>query len=79
MNSANANLIPLQFASLCLDCEMITQANGRCLACGSGALLSVARTLSRPGAIQFPRRDSTAVAHMAARRVAHGGDFAQST
>jgi hypothetical protein len=79
MKSSKLSLIPLQLASLCLDCDMITPAHGRCVACGSVALLNVARTLSRPGAIHLPRVDNQAVAHIAYSRVARYGDFLQST
>jgi hypothetical protein len=53
MNSSSSNLVPLQLASLCLDCEMISSAGGRCVACGSSALLNVGRMLSRPGSAHF--------------------------
>lgn len=74
MNSSKLSLVPLQLASLCLDCEMIAPAHGRCIACGSVALLTIARTLSRPGAIQLPRGDNLAVDHIAASQVARYGE-----
>ena len=43
----NLSLIPLRQASLCLDCETITTARTDCHACGSRALLNVARALDR--------------------------------
>lgn len=46
MNTPNFSLVPLQHANLCLDCETITAARANCPACGSGALLNVARALS---------------------------------
>jgi hypothetical protein len=46
MNKHEINLVPLQQASLCLDCEAITAAHTICLCCGSQALLNIARILS---------------------------------
>lgn len=46
MNTSELSLVPLQQASLCLDCDMITAAHTRCFACGSVALMSLARTLN---------------------------------
>ncbi len=46
MNNYDINLVPLQQASLCLDCEGITAAHTTCLCCGSQALLNIARILS---------------------------------
>lgn len=46
MNVSKLSLVPLQHASLCMDCEMITAAHTRCCACGSAALLNLARTLN---------------------------------
>jgi hypothetical protein len=66
--NSNLSLVPLQQASLCLDCETITTAYTNCLGCGSRALLSLARVLSQhstdlssranttPVPISFPRR-----------------------
>jgi hypothetical protein len=48
MDISNLSLVPLRQASLCLDCETITTASANCQACGSQALLNVARTLNRP-------------------------------
>jgi hypothetical protein len=47
MNTSNLSLVPLRQASLCLDCETITTAHANCHACGSQALLNVARALDR--------------------------------
>lgn len=48
MNTSNLSLVPLRQASLCLDCETITTASTNCQACGSQALLNVARALNPP-------------------------------
>jgi hypothetical protein len=48
MNVPNLSVVPLQQASLCLDCEMITAA-ATFPACGSAALMNMARALSGPG------------------------------
>jgi hypothetical protein len=45
-NISEMSLVPLQQAALCLDCEMITSAQTHCFACGSVALMSLARTLN---------------------------------
>ncbi len=78
MKSSGLSLIPLPLASLCLDCEMITAAHGRCVACGSSALLNVARTLSRPGRMKF-LRPSADVAQIVSERPVRRGDFLDST
>ena len=42
----NANLVCLQNAVLCANCDVISDgANGHCVACGSEALLSLSRLL----------------------------------
>lgn len=42
----NANLVRLQKAVLCADCEVISEGlNGHCSACGSQSLLSVSKVL----------------------------------
>lgn len=57
MKASNLGLIPLKKASLCLDCEMITEAQTDCLACGSAALLNVSRALNRSASVSLlPRR-----------------------
>jgi len=48
MKSSNLSFVPLSQASLCLDCEMITAETMSCAACGSSALMNVARTLGQP-------------------------------
>jgi hypothetical protein len=48
MNISQLSLVPLRQASLCVDCDMITSSHTHCLACGSAALLSLARTLNGP-------------------------------
>ena len=53
MMASDLNLVPLRQASLCLDCETITAAHTTCLACGSQALLNIARALD-----QQPARDT---------------------
>jgi hypothetical protein len=79
MNSLKHNLVPLQAASLCLDCEVITAAHGRCVACGSVALLNIARALDRPGKLQLLRDDRPPVVPIASVHAARFGDFLQST
>jgi hypothetical protein len=40
------NLIPLQQAVLCANCEVVSDSkNGRCVVCGSPSLLNLARVL----------------------------------
>ena len=42
------NLIPLRFAVLCANCDVISESrNGHCLACGSPSLISLSRVLGR--------------------------------
>ena len=42
----NANLVRLQKAVLCANCEVISEGlNGHCAACGSEALLGLSRVL----------------------------------
>lgn len=79
MKSSKLSLVPFQLASLCLDCEMITAANGRCIACGSMALLNIARTLSKPGTLPLSRMDGPSVAQIASGHQARNGDFVHST
>jgi hypothetical protein len=56
MNTSEFSLVPLQKASLCLDCDMITATHTHCLACGSAALMYLARTLNGGGcADSMPR------------------------
>ena len=43
------NLIPLQQAVLCANCEVISDSkNGHCVVCGSPSLLNLARVLDGP-------------------------------
>lgn len=49
MSVYDFGIVPLQQASLCLDCEVITAAQTHCTACGSRALLGIAGILSRRG------------------------------
>jgi len=43
--TTGSNVVPLLYASLCLDCEVITSVHTFCPACGSGALMNLARAL----------------------------------
>jgi hypothetical protein len=47
VNLFNLSLVPLRQASLCIDCETITTAQTNCYACGSRALLNIARALDQ--------------------------------
>jgi hypothetical protein len=78
-DSANLSLIPLQVASLCLDCEMITPAHSRCSACGSVALLSIAKTLSHLRVVELSRESDLVIADIASVQVTCHGNFLQST
>jgi hypothetical protein len=79
MEPSNLSLVPLQQASLCLDCETITAAQTKCHACGSRALLNLARALDEPGYLHSFRPD-TAVIHAAlAKHAPRLGDFLHST
>ena len=77
MKISNLGLVPLGQASLCLDCEMITTAHTNCAACGSRALLNVARALSRPGYSARPCPAKT-VATESPTKHARQRDFFQS-
>jgi hypothetical protein len=46
MNTSKLSLVPLCQASLCMDCDMITAADTHCIACGSAALLNLAKALN---------------------------------
>jgi hypothetical protein len=78
MKASKISLIPLRLASLCLDCDVITPAQGRCLACGSVALMNLARTLNEPEIEQNPRPNALVLAQVPHRRVGWG-DFLHST
>ena len=46
MRATNVNFLSLQSAVFCVQCELLSENNTpRCLACGSGAVLSLARVL----------------------------------
>jgi putative methionine-R-sulfoxide reductase with GAF domain len=43
---ADVNFVPLKLAVFCVECELLSENNTpRCLACGSGAVLSLSRVL----------------------------------
>lgn len=47
------NLITLQNAVLCANCDVISESrNGHCIACGSPSLVSLSRVLGRPRAAE---------------------------
>jgi len=79
MNNSNPSLIPLQRASLCLDCEVITPEHKTCLACGFVALLDVARALSGPGYAGIARLNRTAIADVPRKHDQQRADFMHST
>ena len=79
MNKSNPSLIPLQRASLCLDCEVITPAQKSCLACGSAALLNIARALSGPQYAGLTRLSNTAIADVPRGQYQQGTNFYHST
>jgi hypothetical protein len=45
------NLVPLSRAVLCCNCEQITDRCKKCIACGSRALLVMAKILNQPESI----------------------------
>jgi hypothetical protein len=52
-HSFPVNLIPLQNAVLCANCDVITESrNGHCVACGSPSLMSLSRVLGRQRAAE---------------------------
>ncbi len=79
MNHSSPSLVPLQPASLCLDCELITPAHKTCLAWGSGALLNIARALSGTGYLAIARFDNAAIADVTRKRCPPGANFIHST
>jgi hypothetical protein len=79
MNNLNPSLIPLQRASLCLDCEVITPAQKSCLACGSMALLNVARALSGPHYADVAGLGNPAIADVPRRHHRQNTNFMHST
>jgi hypothetical protein len=66
METIKFSLVPLRQASLCLDCDMISAAHTHCAACGSVALLNLARTLDGKGFGDVTPRPMV-VAHISAR------------
>jgi hypothetical protein len=72
MKASNLSFVPLNQASLCLDCEMITVGTSACVACGSSAVMNVARTLGQP---RHTRRFTAHTAH--SRHVERRAFFAQ--
>ena len=79
MKNSKQSLIPLQRASLYLDCEIITPAQKSCLACGSAALLNVARALSGSHYSGTAGLSNTAIAGVPRRHYQQGTNFIQST
>jgi hypothetical protein len=79
MNNSNPSLIPLQRASLCLDCEVITSAQKSCLACGSAALLNIARALGGPHYAAIAGFRNTAIADVPSRHHQQSTNFMHST
>jgi GAF domain-containing protein len=46
LTATDVNFVPLQSAVFCVQCELLSENNTpRCLACGSGAVLSLSRVL----------------------------------
>jgi hypothetical protein len=72
MNSKRLSIVPLQQASLCLDCDMITAAHTHCFVCGSAALLNLARTLNdeRDDVVPLSAALAAAASHSAGRAFA---------
>ena len=47
------NLIPLQQAVLCANCEVVSDSkNGHCIVCGSPSLVNLARVLDGPSRLR---------------------------
>ncbi len=68
------NLIRLQSAVLCANCEVVSEGtNGHCAACGSQALLSLSRILGGPltTPMPFDFADSGLVADERLRSIAY--------
>jgi hypothetical protein len=68
MNVTKLSFVPLQQASLCLDCDMITAGHTHCFACGSVALLNIARTLNGEEHTHMAPQGLTRVASIASGR-----------
>ena len=83
VSASDLNLVPLQQANLCLDCEMISTGPSKCLACGSRAFLNIARALDKlgyPAASHASSQPSNAVISVVFRKeVPRPGNFADST
>ena len=79
MNTSTPDLVPLQQASLCLDCETITAAHSNCHACGSRALLNIARALDHPGYRTSFRSNNAVIPPVLPKHVPRMGDFVHST
>jgi hypothetical protein len=68
------NLIPLQQAVLCANCEVVSDSkNGHCIVCGSPSLLNLARVLDGTNrtaerARVWSRRARTAARHCTSDR-----------
>ncbi len=77
MNTSNLSLVPLRQASLCLDCETITTAHTNCYACGSRALLNVARALDQQRPSDLACSGRAAVVQMSAPFVRQRDTFHQ--
>jgi hypothetical protein len=46
--AAGPDMVPLNTAVLCEDCEQISSSKGNCVGCGSAALLNLAAVLNPP-------------------------------
>jgi hypothetical protein len=79
MNTSELSLVPLKQASLCLDCDMITSSHTNCLACGSAALLNLARTLNAGRAVSPIARKLSVVASNSSRHAREPMAFNSST
>jgi hypothetical protein len=62
MKNSKQSLIPLQRASLYLDCEIITPAQKSCLARGSAALIECCPGLERISLRGYAGLSNTAIA-----------------
>jgi hypothetical protein len=73
MNTSELSIVPLQSASLCLDCEMITSAHTHCFACGSVALLNLSRALNGDKYSTHAPRKRATVTSISGRRATAAG------
>jgi hypothetical protein len=69
VKTSNLSLVPLRQATLCLDCENITTAHANCHACGSRALLNVARALNHQRPFDLACSGRTAAVPISVPRV----------